>query len=245
MSGLPRIEPARDVIDTASGSVPLTEIVLGPSPRGAVVVVCDDDHADHTGDILNGLALHGYESVAVRLPAEEILATDSPGGERLLRDIVGRLTSRLVGRGWSASQTGLIGCGVGGWAVCLGAGRDPFGAAVVVAPRGRADSVAPPRTPTLALVAASDRPAGAWSAATMARVQEPSPVYTEVVQYDGVIELSPASRDVGAYAVSFDAWQRTVEWLNLRVAPRLTELSAHWMKRDLDNVHNDERSRSD
>jgi carboxymethylenebutenolidase len=63
-------------------------------------------------------------------------------------------------------------------------------------------------------------------------LDELSPVYTQLVVYHGVSGgFCRDSAEAVAHAAAFDCWQRIVEWLNLRVVPRLTPLAEAWRRR--------------
>ena len=59
-----------------------------------------------------------------------------------------------------------------------------------------------------------------------------APAYTQLVRYRGVGgDFYRKSTEPLEIAASYDYWQRTIEWLNLRVAPRLTPLAEAWRHR--------------
>ncbi|GGS20545.1 carboxymethylenebutenolidase [Streptomyces humidus] len=223
----PRIEPAVAPVPFTYGSrrtLPVARIELGGVPRGAAIVLCAAGALERdAGEVMNGLAEKGYESVAVDL---------SPGtGAVSDRDLLGDV-SVLMGllgeRGWSSEQVGLVGYGFGGRTALLAAAEFEVGAAVSVgAPLIRATR--PVKTPWLGLFGRQDPAAPPEAVACLRARLRDSPVHTEVVTYPGVArDFRFDAREAQAHAASFDVWQRTVEWLELRVAPRLTAVAQKW-----------------
>ena len=232
---VPRIEPRIVVADTARGSLRIAEIELGGVPRGAVLVLCDVGRLElETVEALNGFAAHGYVSLAADLAADlSAAATDVD----LLRDVA-MLIERLSRRGWEPQQIGLVGYGFGGRVALLAASEFVLGAAVSVAPasvrqgcspRGPAlvEVARPVHTPWLGLFGERDPESPTTAVTELAdRLVAPSPAYVELVTYpgvDGLFHRDAAAADV--HAACFDSWQRTLEWLNLRVVPRPTPLA--------------------
>ncbi|WP_405467373.1 dienelactone hydrolase family protein [Streptomyces canus] len=232
----PRIEPAIEQFLFAQGSrrsLPVARIRLGGVPRGAVIVLCDTGALERdAAGIMNGLVEHGYESVAVDLsPTADV---DGAGvhvpSERELLDDVAVLLGGWVERGWSAEQVGLVGNGFGGRVALLAAAEFELGAAVSVVP----SEVVPlsPRTPWLGLLAGQDQAASPDDVKRLRARLHDAPVYTELVTYPGVAgDFHFQSRETTAHAAAFDAWQRTVEWLDRRVVPRPTPLAREWRRR--------------
>ena len=109
----PRIEPsvAEASFRYGSGrSLPVARIELGGVPRGAAIVLCDTGALERdAAGFMNGLAEHGYESVAVDLSP----TGGDPTGttDRDLVSDVAVLLGRLGERGWSPVQVGLVGYG--------------------------------------------------------------------------------------------------------------------------------------
>jgi carboxymethylenebutenolidase len=212
-----RIAPGISEMASSRGAaVRVAEIRLGGVPRGAAVVLCDARALEHeVAEVLNGLAEHGYESLAADL---------SPAGpardDELLSD-VGVLLGRLAERGWEAEQIGLIGYGSGGRLALLAAAEFGLGAAVSVAPTGLRAPAVPLRAPWLGLFGDLDEnvPPSAVRELREA-LNSGSPVHTELVGYPGAgAAFHRDSPQAQAHAAAFDSWQRTVEWLNLRVVP--------------------------
>jgi carboxymethylenebutenolidase len=217
---VPRIVPSTGEIESPRGALRVAEIRLGGVPRGAAIVLCDAGALDRdAADAMNGLAEHGYESIAADLTRTGPVTDDDA-----LRD-VGLVLDHLGERGWSAEQIGLVGYGFGGGIALLAAAEFGLGAAVSVAPVGAPEPL-PVRTPWLGIFGDG----GPWSLGET--LASRSPVYTELVSYPGVTgEFYRGSSEAPAHAASFDSWQRTVEWLNLRVVPRLTPLAEAWRMR--------------
>jgi carboxymethylenebutenolidase len=237
-AGFPRIEPKVFDVRSPGGVVRTAEIRLGGVPRGAVLVACDaGEPAGDAAHVMNGLAAHGYVSVAADLFSAD--ATDAGVLEK-----VSTLLGNLEGQGWSAEQIGVVGYGFGGRVALLAAAEFGVGAALSVSPAGVAEPLSggmpafaealrPLRAPWLGMFGGRDPGAPPAVVREMGRfLDSRSPVYTELVCYPGV--TGSFYRDgpgpVG-HAASFDCWQRTVEWLDLRVVPRLTPLAAAWRSR--------------
>jgi len=243
-----RIHPVRTEIPGSRSALPIAELYLGIALRGAVALLCDEgDQALDVSETMNSLAEHGYESVAAAVASGQGDRTQVPEGELVQDTIV--LVDHLGKRGWTPAQIGIIGYGLGGYAAFAAAVHGSFGAAVSVSPHaaaspvaraltdmaGRAASV---RTPWLGLIGGPDN--GQLRSAIRqleTALAASSPVYTEVVAYRAAIApLYSHAPDSAAHAAAFDAWQRTTEWLNLRVAPRLTPLAKAWRARPSEQV---------
>lgn len=239
MSSAVHIRPREDVVDSPLGSVPIAQVDLGGVPRGAVLVLLgtSQDFAADAAQQLNALAAHGYEGIAADLGAVN-------GSDEQLLGVATSLVDHLARRDWYGDQIGVVGYGLGGRIALLTAAGHRLGAAVGVSPTGLASddggltdavlSLAPAiRTPWLGLVGEEDASAPAAACERLAAVlDEEAPVYTQVVRYPGVGGdfYHPASESI-EIAASYDYWQRTVEWLNLRVQPRLTPLAVAWHER--------------
>lgn len=228
-----RIEPGTSEVESSRGALRVTEIKLGGVPRGAAVVLCDATGLEHDApEVLNGLAEHGYESLAADLSSAGSGSAGSAGlfrDDELLRDVA-TLLGRLGDRGWSPEQIGLVGYGFGGRIALLAAAEFGLGAAVSVAPTALPASPAPLRTPWLGLFGDLDQNVPPREVRQLGEaLNSSSPVHTEVVGYPGVGEgFHRDSPEAPAHAAAFDSWQRTVEWLNLRAVPRPTPLAGIW-----------------
>ncbi len=227
--GVLRIEPELSEIESSRGAaLRVAEIKLGGVPRGAVVVLCEAGGLEHDApEVLNRLAEHGYESLAADLSSAGPAVTARD--DELLRDVA-ILLGRLAGRGWSPEQIGLVGYGLGGRVALLVAAEFELGAAVSVAPAGLRTPAGPLGTPWLGLFGDLDENLPAQAVRRLGeKLDSGSPVHTEVVGYPGVGEgFHRASPEVLAHAAEFESWQRTVEWLNLRVAPRPSPSTETW-----------------
>lgn len=218
--------------------LPVGELHLGGVPRGAVLLLCERGDLEHAAaEFMNRLAEHGYESLACDL---------SPAGldEDVLVHDVRSLLDRLAERGWAHEQVGLLGYGSGGRVALLVAAELVLGAVVsvepsgVVAPAGSAAcplEATPPsvRTPWLGMFGTSDGATPRTAVERLgAQLRANSPVFTQVVAYDGVSGvIYRDAREGVAHAASFDSWQRVLEWLNVRVVPRPTPLAEAWRRR--------------
>lgn len=238
MTSAIRIRPRVDTVDSGLGRVPIAQLNLGGIPRGAVVLLCaGGDFEAAATQHLNQLAAHGYEGIAADLDASE-------GTDEQLVDVVGSLLTHVRRREWQDEQVGLIGYGLGARLALRASARFRLGAAVSVSPTAMttgdnhlsaamAALASQVRTPWLGLFGEDD-PAIPVTAcdelATALRVD--APVFTQLVRYPGVGNdfHRPSSESIAA-AASYDYWQRTIEWLNLRVQPRLTPLAIAWNER--------------
>jgi carboxymethylenebutenolidase len=237
-AGYPRIEPKVLDVGSPGGVVRAAEIRLGGVPRGAVLVACDvGGLAADAADVMNGLAAHGYVSVAA-----DLYSADATDAGVLAK--VGALLGYLGGQGWSAEQVGVAGYGFGGRAALLAAAEFGVGAALSVSPAGVAAPLSgglpalagilrPVRAPWLGMFGGRDEGAPAAVVREVGRfLGSRSPVYTELVRYPGVTgSFYLDSPEAAGHAASFDCWQRTVEWLDLRVVPRPTPLAEAWRSR--------------
>lgn len=233
MSDVVRIKPVRSWVDTDLGRFASSEIRLGGVPRGAVLVLVESaPSAREDAEIMNELAAHGYEAVAADLGSAALDSRDPGAG---LEQVIGALSARLAARGWSPEQIGLLGYDLGGRAVLAAAIESRYAAAVSVAPDqsalpvlARVAPYAPVQTPWLGLFGTVDDDRDAELAG---KVIDRSPVHSEIVRYAHVrSDFYRHSGDPLAHAAAFDAWQRTVEWFNLRVAPRLTHQAEAWFR---------------
>jgi carboxymethylenebutenolidase len=249
VSELVRIQPTSSVIETPDGEQSVLEISLGGVPRGLVLLLCDQGGLEQDAvEMMNSLAEQGYESLAAELTAR--LPASTGPTDPMSVDVVARALSVFVSRaderGWTPEQTGVIGIGLGGRAALAAASRLELAAAVSVSPTVEPDASSTPairlheaiaavRTPWLGMFGGMDESAPddeiRWLAASLHNNSE---VYTEVVTYAGVGRDFYRQAGTGvSYAASYDGWQRTLEWLNARVAPRLTPLALRWRRRRL------------
>ncbi|TGD85928.1 hypothetical protein BayCH28_19780 [Mycolicibacterium sp. CH28] len=232
------IAPERHGLATVLGTVEIEQVNLGGIPRGAVLVMTADGDSEHrAAPILNDLAVHGYESIAADM-------TPVQGTDDALIEVVAQLVHHIGKRGWQGDQIGVIGYGRGGRLALLAASQLGLGAAVSISPSHlfTSDGQLSPeitqlaetvRTPWLGMYGANDPAVPAAACVELARTMGRSaPAYTRVVRYPGVGgHFYRESSESLAIAASFDCWQRTVEWLNQRVAPRLTPDAEAWRHR--------------
>jgi carboxymethylenebutenolidase len=229
-----RIQP--DVVHVAAGSrsVPAHALWLGGIPRGAVLLLLDAETADYDGaEAMNEFAGHGYESLA---------AVVTGADDEDEHDLIDALVGQLGERGWSDEQIGVVGFGSGGRTALIAAARGGFGGAVSVAPTGMASLLAEPdrlgagagvSTPWLGMFGTEDADVSREVLSTLVTALGPqSPIYTELVRYPGVAGgFYRDSHRPLVHAAAFDSWQRIIEWLDARVAPRLTPLAEAWRSR--------------
>lgn len=227
MSDVVRIQPTPATIVVDGGDVPVQEISLGGVPRGLVIFL--GEHGDDTNEaaeIMNAVAEHGYESIAA-----EVSATGD--GSKLMEALLDRGSSR----DWAREQIGLIGIGAGGTAVLEAATRLECAAAVSLSPTTEppdrpattvSDGV---RTPWLGMYGELD-PHLQEQSRLDDQLRNANDVFTRVVVYPGVgHDFHRHGRDGISYAASYDAWERTIEWLNARVKPRETPLARAFRSR--------------
>ena len=224
-----RIRPSIGQIAHGDLAIPVADIALGGVPRGAVLILCEPDELELTSDdIGNRFAEHGYESTTADLAV-------ASGRDDTTAHAVGTLLDYVARRGWSPDQVGVVGYGRAGRAALLAAASYPVGAAVTAATRF--DDVVPAGTSDVAVSApwlgmfAADAPESEPRriSSFAEKIDEASPVYTRVLAYPHVAgPFYRDSREPWEHAASFDSWQRTLEWLNLRVVPRLTPLAQAW-----------------
>jgi carboxymethylenebutenolidase len=207
------------------------------------VVLCDRGQLSISAEeIMNGLAEHGYESVAADVfPAEQHHPTD----QDLLEDVA-TLVARLAARDWENGQIGVVGYGFGARLALQAAGAFALGAAISVNPSGLghalapglaslADSVQPAHTPWLGMFGGREHVTAAADVRRLdAALRRNSPAYTETVTYPDVTgDFYRNSASARAHAAAFDSWQRVMEWLNGHVAPRPTPLAEAWRLHEL------------
>jgi carboxymethylenebutenolidase len=221
MSDLILIEPATDELETPDGPLPVREIELGGVPRGIVVLLTDPDAPEvDVVELMNDLAMEGYETLAA-----------APGEPALLA-----VLARVRERGWEDEQVGVVGIGRGGTLALQLARQQHLGAVVSFSPAPDLGAVTREpelRTPWLGLVGAESPELGADDVRRLRHLLDNgSDVYSRVVVYPGVgCDFHRRSEDAISYAASYDGWERTTEWLNARVAARLTPLAVAWRNR--------------
>jgi carboxymethylenebutenolidase len=235
-TAVPRISPTRTDVAVAGGALRIAQITLPGVPRGAVIVLGELDRmGDQAVDLMNGLAEHGYESIAADLTAIDPEIGDD-AAVAALRDLV----THLGTRDWVEQQIGVVGYGFGGRVALRAAADLDLGAAVSISPDGLTqarpgrpalvDEARPVSTPWLGMFGARDEQA---PPAAVDRLDdlltEPSPAFTELVTYPGVDgDFFHESAEALGHAAMFDSWQRVIEWLNLRVVPRPTPYAEIW-----------------
>ncbi|OXR41256.1 hypothetical protein B7C42_06654 [Nocardia cerradoensis] len=218
------IQPTASILSGSTKPVPALDISLGGTPRGLVVLICERGALNREGPgLMNRLAEHGYESLAVE--AGSVDASDL--------DV---LMARADDRNWIDEQIGLVGVGHGGSAVFEAAAQRELAAAVSISPAadgpGLLDFDDVVRTPWLGLFGDADPSVSADDRRALAsRLAARSQIYTEVVSYPGVgRDFYRYGDDGPGYAAYYDSWQRTVEWLDARVAPRPTARARRWRR---------------
>lgn len=226
-----KIRPAVTHIVTAHGTSAVSEVHLGGAPRGAVIIL-GGRHSRRidSAEIMNALAEHGYESVYAPAPDS---STDH-GEESPSAVTAEDLVAHLVQRDWSREQIGVLGFGQAGVAALQAAAEQDYGAAISVCPDAGISAtttwLSDVRTPWLAIFSDLGPLREAVTDATE-RQHRSSSAFTQVVEYRGCRpDFYWDPKGSTEYAASFDARQRIVEWLNLRVA-RPTARPAMWRRR--------------
>lgn len=221
---LPRIEPTGSTVDIAGVTVATAETRLPGVPRGAaLLLLAEDGLATQAPELMNALAEHGYEALAADL---SVLGLDDAGAVAAVRTLL----AVLARRGWEPDQIGVVGYDDGGAAVLAAAGELTLGAAVSLSPRGVTRGTVPMvRTPWLGLFGEHDPVATPAAVTELGRRLADAPAFSRVVVYPGVgPDYHHGAADALGHAASFDSWQRVVEWLNVRVSPRLTPYAELW-----------------
>ncbi|WP_300400472.1 dienelactone hydrolase family protein [Nocardioides sp.] len=227
---LPRIEPRHFVAELeGAGPVEVAEVRLTGIPRGAVALLCGGDGlATQAPEVMNALAEHGYETLAVDLGSGSLARADAVAAVRSLLALLGE-------RGWGAEQVGVVGYGAGGTAAFAAAGALSLGAAISLSPRDvLAEPVALTSTPWLGMFGEHDEHTTPESVVELGRRLADAPCFSRVVIYPGVgADYFRGAADALGHAAAFDSWQRLVEWLNARVSPRLSPYAELWeLRRD-------------
>lgn len=224
---VPRIEPVRCILDLSGASLETAEVRLLGLPRGAALLLVDEGGLDTLApELMNRLAEHGYESLAADLSSFRRNGSGTGPAVSALLESLGK-------RGWRHDQIGVVGYGDGG-AAALEAARDlVLGAAVSVSPRGILDVAEPAvRSPWLGMFGELDEEVPPTSLRSLQADTWRGPEFSRLVVYPGVsagfYRATASSLD---HAASFDSWQRVVEWLNVRVAPRLSPIAERWVVR--------------
>ncbi|ANQ75878.1 MULTISPECIES: dienelactone hydrolase family protein [Rhodococcus] len=237
MIPVPRIIPTYAEVVAAGGNWPIAQINLPGIPRGAVILLFDQDGlGEQSVELMNGFAEQGYESLAADMTA---VSPDLIDDDRVL-EVLRSFVAQLEKRGWREEQIGIVGYGFGGRIALRAAADLDLGAAVSVSPDGVArgtdvrpalvDDARPVTTPWLGMFGADDEAAPIESVRLLAeRLTDSSPAYTEVVTYPGVgDDFFRESAEALGHAAMFDSRQRVMEWLNLRVVPRQSPFAEIW-----------------
>ena len=227
--GVPALIPTTRMVTGAHTSITVAEITLGAFPRGAVLVLSDAGGLDRSAQVMNLLAEHGYETLAVDLC-----------GRNHESYWITLMLERLAERGWQTEQIGVLGYHGAALLALRTATRHRLGAAVsldiphcALCQPAIDQTATKLQTPWLGLSGApeADSPA-ALLAAHWDRRHRADLVHSQFVSYRGAPDhFLLDSTDTAAHAAAFDSWQRTVEWLDARVVPRLTPRSLAWRSR--------------
>lgn len=225
-----RIQPEVTTTTIAGVEVRVSALLLGGVPRGAAVVVAGPDGLNDTAavDTMNSLAQHGYESV--------LAEPQGPMPDDTASAVVDHLVKQMAARGWTHDQTGVVGHGQGARTALLAAAESSFGAAVSIPRDGRQllvpERITELRTPWLGLVGCGPgNELGGELDVYRSEVRDASTDHSSLIGYRGVDHCLQISAEALEHAAAFDAWQRTVEWLNIHVAPRPTPLAEAWRAR--------------
>ncbi|MEU8204832.1 hypothetical protein [Streptosporangium sp. NPDC049046] len=234
MDALIRIKPARRTVVVGTRTIRAEQIHLGGALRGAALVLCDaGDLGPDSEAVANDLLMQGYEPLVAEI--------DGDTTERDHRADIGALLDVLAERGWEHQQVGVLGYGTGARVALTAAFGFDLGAVVSISSAAAdvaahalhlLDRPAVMRVPWLGLFTGTATQAAGALADLRRRLRADAPVYTRVVGYaDGSAWPHLDDRDAVDHAASFDSWQRAMEWLNLRVVPRPTELAMAWARR--------------
>lgn len=223
---LPAIEPTAIRLPIHTAELNGLEIALTPEPRGLVLLLCAAGRLEiDAGGTMNALAEHGYATIAIDVAARG-------QGDAVLVENLCAAVNHALGAGWEPDQIGMVGYRLGGRAVLLGAMDLELGAAVSISPTDPASinlSYPGVRTPWLGIFAHRDPSTSpAQVRALHNHLHNVSNAYISVVSYDAGAEFFRDPADPAVHSAAFDGWQRTVEWLDLRVAPPPTPLALAW-----------------
>lgn len=226
---LPAIEPTAIRLPASTGELNGLEITLNGQPRGLVLLLCAAGRSDlGASEAMNALAEHGYATMAFDLAA-------NGQSDAALVENLSAVVDHALGAGWDEEQIGMVGYRIGGRAALLGAMVLRLGAAVSVSPTDldTIDSSYPGvHTPWLGMFADHDPSVSPSRIAFLHNhFRNASDAYVSVVSYDASAEFFHDSGDPAVHSAAFDGWQRTVEWLDLRVAPVLTPLALAWREK--------------
>lgn len=238
MTPVVHIAPRHDAVPTAVGPIDVASIHLPGTPRGAVLVLTADTNFEHeAATLLNAFAAAGFEGHAADV-------TEVRGTPDKLVPVLRTLIDLVGEHGWTREQMGIVGYANGGGLALLASAWFELGAAVSFSLRpwstgcsdlARHIAELAPRIRTSWLYLTGDHdpllPRSEGRRLEGALLRETS-VYTQIVTYPGVgADFYRTSPEVPAIAAAFDAWQRTVEWLELHVVPRLTPAAEAWRRR--------------
>ena len=207
-------------------------------PQGAVVVLHDSTGLDnHIQSVLGRFAGSGYLAVAPDLFHRA--DNDATLTRAMVLDDVDAVLDALRGDGWNDEQIGVVGYGIGGGVAFVVAAQRALGAAVSLYPRGISDDGQPRlahlpddalqiQTPWLGQFGERDE------MLPSAQVDELEPllgrgsrVFAEVVRLRRAGHRFDRERLVDHAAdAAFEAWERTIEWLERRLEPPPTEFAA-------------------
>lgn len=225
------IKPTKSRLAGPSGGLEVLEIRLPGAASGLVVLLTAAGGLDGAAaETMNAFAEHGYASIAVDL------AANGQRDRNVVGDL-GKLVDHAVADGWELDQIALVGYGAGGRAALLGAMSLDVAAAVSVSPSDAATvrptvRSTPMQTPWLGMFGEGDTTfSSAGVLALYGHLCGFSAAHVGVVCYEAGADFYRDSADPVVHAAAFDCWQRTVEWLTVRVAPRLTPLAVAWRAR--------------
>jgi hypothetical protein len=223
------IVPSRQRVTSQSGGLLAADAIQLDNARSAVLVLHDKQDAPIISSILNRMAEHGYESLAIELSLQAT-AEDRDVVDQVIAEPVSWLSAQ---RAWTPDQVGIVGIGSSTRLafrgahilrdlsfVCIGAKTSD------IVWDGHSDL----QSPCLVLTAAGSDDQGESAPDRPAHLGTRHGKYCEVVRYAGVPPrfYNYSGGNHAIHAAYFDAWQRVFEWLDGQVAPRMPAPMMSW-----------------
>lgn len=232
----------RDVADGTT--IPIYEAVPSEAARNQAVVVIQEAFGvnDHIEDVARRFAAHGYHAVAPHLfhrtgdprlpyvPFEGVMPHMRALGAAAIELDVDAALDYLRDAGFGERSIAIVGFCMGGTVTVQTAARLALGAAVTFYGSGIVEGrwgarplveVAPAlRAPWLGLYGDQDRGIPSEQVELLRRAAAHAPVETQIVRYpDAGHGFHCDARAEYTEAAARDAWRRTLEWLDVHLAP--------------------------